>query len=48
MARTFDRLLSLECYAYGRWVRTASPVWRRLAVACNRAVKSHPEYRGVR
>ncbi len=46
--RTYDRLMQLECYAYGRWLKSFSTYWYRLGAACNRAVKAHPEYRGVR
>jgi hypothetical protein len=45
--RDYARLLQLEFYAYLRWRKSGS-VWAyRLAVACTRAVKAHPEYRGV-
>lgn len=46
--RTIDRLMTLEIYAYRRWLVAFSPFWRGLAAACNRAVKQHGEYRGVR
>lgn len=46
--RTYERLMALEIYAHTRWVRTLSEFWHRLAAACNRAVKAHPEYRGRR
>ena len=46
--RSFNRLVDMECYAYTRWLRGMSEFWHRLAAACNRAVKAHPEYRGVR
>ncbi|OWK34330.1 hypothetical protein FRUB_10301 [Fimbriiglobus ruber] len=45
--RSFTHLMRLECYAFNRWRRTLSPLWLRLGAACNRAVKDHPEYRGV-
>ncbi len=47
--RTYDQLMRLEIYAHGRWVKSLfRPFWHRLAVACSRAVKAHPEYRGAR
>jgi len=45
--RSFERLMELECYAYNRWLRHFSNFWYRLAKACNRAVRAHPDYRGV-
>jgi hypothetical protein len=46
--RSYDQLMRLECYAYRRWLRSFAPFWLRLGAACNRAVKAHAEYRGVR
>lgn len=51
--RTYERLMQLECYAYERWRYSlhtdfCNTFWYRLATACNRAVKAHPDYRGKR
>ncbi len=48
--RTVERLQRLEVYAYRRWQASghASAFWYNLTAACNRAVKAHPDYRGLR
>jgi hypothetical protein len=43
--RTLEHLMRLECYAYERWIKRRSNFWYRLCVACNKAMKAHPDFR---